>query len=53
VAAKAFKRWTQLRHDQPLPNRAMVLLNSDGTFETGDYRRLLFLRDNRPLFIIE
>ena len=51
--AAAFKHWTELQRGQPRPDRTSVLLKPDGSFETYDYRRLLFERDNRPVFIIE
>jgi len=53
LASKAYKQWSQLKRDQkgtPLP---AVLLNADGKFMSEDYQRLLFMRDNRPVFIIE
>jgi hypothetical protein len=53
VASKTQQRWLQLQRGQIRPDRRLVLLNADGSFELGDYERLLFLRDNRPVFIIE
>ena len=53
MATKAYQRWLKGQRGQKQPARPAVLLEADGTFEIGDYERLLFRRDNRPVYIIE
>ena len=53
VATKAYQHWKELPRSAPMAERPAILLNADGSFQLYDYRRLIFLRDNRPMYIIE